>query len=195
MGKQKHNVQSLSGPIPRACVTFGELSRGSVRTCVQRSRDLVETTTLRYILFTKLAETSLRVQSSNAKKYLTRADWKSDIVVIGCPHCYSKIFRSIIETSKRGHWKQRWRTKATLKCWILKMRKKYLTLPSINTQGTIHYAVNGFLFLLIEWKDLGKDRLKNRRKMKFRAGTQKTPYVLEQCAQVERQVYGLILFS
>ena len=31
--------------------------------------------------------------------------------------------------------------------------------------------------------------------MKFRAGTQKTPYVLEQCAQVERQVYGLILFS
>ena len=95
--------KGLSGPIPRACVTFGELSRGSVCTCVQRSRDLVETTTLRYILFTKLAETSLRVQSSNAKKYLTRADWKSGIVVIGCPHCYSKIFRSIIETSKRGH--------------------------------------------------------------------------------------------
>ena len=95
--------KGLSGPIPRACVTFGELSRGSVCTCVQRSRDLVETTTLRYILFTKLAETSLRVQSSNAKKYLTRADWKSRIVVIGYPHCYSKIFRSIVETSKRGH--------------------------------------------------------------------------------------------
>ena len=61
--------KGLSGPIPGACVTFGELSRGSVCTCVQRSRDLVETTTLRYILFTKLTETSLTVQSSNAKKY------------------------------------------------------------------------------------------------------------------------------
>lgn len=185
--------KGLSGPIPRACVTFGELSRGSVCTCVQRSRDLVETTTLRYILFTKLAETSLRVQSSNAKKYLTRADWKSGIVVIGCPHCYSKYHRNI--ETRPSNRKQRWRTKATLKCWILKMRKKYLTLPSISTQGTIHYAVTGFLFLLIEWKDLGKDRLKNRRKMKFRAGTLKTPYVLEQCAQVERQVYGWVLFS
>ena len=100
MEKQKHNVQRPTAAYPSRLRDLRRiLTRFRVHVSSTVTRLGQDHYRIRYNLFTKLAETSLNLQSSNAKE-LTG---EKCIAVIDCPHCYSKIFRSIVETPKRGH--------------------------------------------------------------------------------------------
>ena len=105
MGKQKHNVQRPIGAYPsRLRDLWRIITRFRVHVCstvTRLGRDYHITVHFIHEIGGNFFNAT--VFECEAIPYLTRADWKSGIVVIGCPHCYSKIFRSIIETSKRGH--------------------------------------------------------------------------------------------
>ena len=78
-----------------------------------------------------------------------------------------------------------WRTVTWRNVWM-RITLNPLIQLNISTLDTILFAETGFLCPLIEWKDLGKGKLKSHKKKKFHAGTPRTRYVREQFVQVGR---------